>query len=145
MWLIKQTNMVEKYLHKSLCSWIHVTGNSILLNKAAIPDMTHRKWTTDEQEAWLEQRKLAFLEANQKKTAAKDFFPAVVEEFCQKWPVLPVTEQEILDAGSVELATRVKQNKYDEVNNSCTQSQGKRWLTHKHSAHQGGFPIIHES
>ena len=76
MWLIKQTNMVDKYLHKSLCGWIHVTGNSILLNKAAIPDMTCRKWTTDEQEAWLEQRKPAFLEANQKKTAAKDFFPA---------------------------------------------------------------------
>jgi len=107
--------------------------------------MTRRKWTTDEQEAWLEQRKPAFLEANQKKTAAKDFFPAVVEEFCQKWPVAPVTEQEIADAGSVELAKRVKQNKYDKVNNSCARLQGKRWLTHKHSAHQGGFPIIRES
>jgi hypothetical protein len=77
--------------------------------------MTRRKWTTDEQEGWLEQRKPAFLEANQNKTAAKDFFPTVVEEFRQKWPVAPVTEQEIIDAGSVELATREKQNKYDKV------------------------------
>jgi predicted nucleic acid-binding protein len=107
--------------------------------------MTRRKWTTDEQEEWLEQRKPAFLEANQKKTAAKDFFPTVVEEFRQKWPVPPVTEQEIADAGSVELAKRVKQNKYDKVNNSCACSQGKRWLTDEHSAHQGGFPIIRES
>ena len=107
--------------------------------------MTRWKWTTDEQEEWLEQRKPAFLEANQKKTAVKDFFPTVVEEFCQKWPVPPVKEQEIADAGSVELAKRVKQNKYDKVNNSCACSQGKRWLTDEHSAHQGGFPIICES
>ena len=106
--------------------------------------MTHQKWTTDEQEEWLEQQKPAFLKANQKKTAAQDFFPIVVEEFCQKWPVPTVTEQEIVDAGSVKLAKRVKQNKYDKVNNSCACSQGKRWLTDKHSAHQGGFPIICE-
>jgi hypothetical protein len=107
--------------------------------------MTRRKWTTDEQEEWLEQRKPAFLEANQNKTAAKDFFPTVVEEFRQKWPVPPATEQEIIDAGSVELATRAKQNKYDKVDNSCACSQGNTWLTDKNSAHQGGFPIIHDS
>lgn len=84
--------------------------------------MTRRKWTSDEQEAWLEQHKPAFLEANQNKTAAKDFFPVVIEEFRQKWPVPPVTEQEIADAGSVELAKRVKQGKYDKVDNSCAHS-----------------------
>lgn len=77
--------------------------------------MTHQKWTTDEQEAWLEQRKAAFLEANQKKTAAKDFFPIIMKEFWEKWPVSPVTPQEINDAGGVELATQVKQGKYDKV------------------------------
>jgi predicted metal-dependent hydrolase len=77
--------------------------------------MTRRKWTTDEQEAWLEQQKAAFLEANQKKTAAKDFFPIITKEFREKWLVLPVMPQEINDAGGVELATRVKQGKYDKV------------------------------
>ncbi|KIJ91185.1 hypothetical protein K443DRAFT_135548 [Laccaria amethystina LaAM-08-1] len=75
--------------------------------------MTRRKWTTDEQEAWLEQRKAAFIEANQKKTAAKDFYPIVTKEFCEKWPMPPVTQQEVDNAGSIELATRVKQGKYD--------------------------------
>jgi hypothetical protein len=78
--------------------------------------MTRRKWTTDEQEAWLEQRKAAFIEANQKKTAAKDFYPIVTKEFCEKWPMPPVTQQEVDNAGSIELATRVKQGKYDKVN-----------------------------
>ena len=80
--------------------------------------MTRRKWTTDEQEAWLEQRKSAFIEANQKKTAAKEFFPIVIKEFCEKWPVSPVTQKEIDDAGSIELATRIKQGKYDKVSTS---------------------------
>jgi len=84
--------------------------------------MTHRKWTTDEQEAWLEQRKSAYLEANQKKMAAKDFFPPVIEEFCQKWPVPPATPEEIVDAGSIELAMRVKQGKYNKVGTSQARS-----------------------
>ena len=78
--------------------------------------MTHRKWTTDEQEAWLEQQKAAFIEANQKKTAAKDFFPIITKEFREKWPMPPVTQQEVNDAGSIELATQVKQTKYEKVN-----------------------------
>jgi hypothetical protein len=67
-------------------------------------NMTRRKWTTDEQETWLEQRKAAFIEANQKKTTAKDFFPIVTKEFREKWPTPPVTQQEVDDAGSTELA-----------------------------------------
>ena len=78
--------------------------------------MTRRKWTTDEQEAWLEQRKAAFIEAKQRKTPARDFFPTVTKEFNEKWPMSPVTQQEIDEAGSIELATRAKQGKYDKVN-----------------------------
>jgi hypothetical protein len=81
--------------------------------------MTRRKWTTEEQETWLEQWKTAFLEANQKKSAAKEFFPVMTKEFREKWPVPPVTEQEIIEAGSVELATRVKVGKYDKVQINC--------------------------
>jgi hypothetical protein len=77
--------------------------------------MTRQKWTTEEQEAWLEERKPAFLLANQKKCAARNFYPDLVKEFRNKWPVPPVTQAEIDDAGSVELATRVKRDKYGKV------------------------------
>jgi hypothetical protein len=77
--------------------------------------MTRQKWTTPEQEAWLEKRKPAFLQANQKKSAGKDFFPDVTKAFREQWPVAPATQQEINDAGSIELAMKVKQGKYDKV------------------------------
>jgi len=101
--------------------------------------MTCRKWTTEEQEAWLEQRKAAFLEANQRKTASKEFFPALTKEFHEKLPVPPVTEQEIADAGSVELAMRVRQEKYDKVHTSHARPQKNERLTDIHSGRLGGF------
>lgn len=78
--------------------------------------MTRQKWTTKEQEEWLEERKSAFLEANQRRSAAKDFFPTIVKDFREKWPVMPVTQEEIQKAGSVELAERFKRERYDKVN-----------------------------
>lgn len=77
--------------------------------------MPRQRWATKEQEVWLEERNPAFLLANQKKAAAKDFFPLVVQEFRDKWPVPPVTQEEINAAGSLEVATRGKKNKYDKV------------------------------
>jgi hypothetical protein len=77
--------------------------------------MTRQKWTTKDQEAWLTKRKPAFLEAKQNKTTAKEFFPLVVQEFRDKWPVPPVTQEEIADAGSLELAIRVKKDIYDNL------------------------------
>ena len=82
--------------------------------------MTRLKLTTKDQEAWLNERKAAFLEANQKKNASKDFFPVVTKEFREKLPVPQVTEQEVKDAGSVELAMRVKQAKYDKVHSNLS-------------------------
>lgn len=78
--------------------------------------MTRQKWTTKEQEEWLEERKSAFLEANQQRSAAKDYFPTIVKDFREKWPVMPVTQEEIQKAGSVELAERFKRERYDKVN-----------------------------
>ena len=77
--------------------------------------MTRQKWTTPEQEAWLEERKPDFLLTNQTKSAAKTFYPDLVKEFRDKWPVPAVTQAEIDDAGSIELATRAKRDKYDKV------------------------------
>ena len=77
--------------------------------------MTHRKWTTDEQEEWLDERKGTFMEANQRKAAAKDFFPNVCKDFRTKWPLPSVTEGEIKEAGSADLATKRKREAWDKV------------------------------
>jgi len=74
-----------------------------------------------EQEEWLEEWKPAFLIANQQKNVAKFFFPNIVKEFHEKWPVTSVTQEEISNAGSLELAERIKREWYDKVNamSSC--------------------------
>lgn len=79
--------------------------------------MTRAKWTTDEQEAWLNSHMTAFLAANQTKSAAKVFFPNVVKEFREKWPLPPLTPEEIKDAGNAEFALRVQKSKHDKVSN----------------------------
>ena len=38
-----------------------------------------------------------------------------VKDFCEKWPVLPVTEEESTKAGSSALATKKKGDRYDRV------------------------------
>lgn len=77
--------------------------------------MTRQKWTTKEQEAYLEEHKAAFVVANQNKSVSKEFFPNVVKEFRKWWPVPEVTQHKIADAGSREFAIKVKRDKYDKV------------------------------
>jgi hypothetical protein len=77
--------------------------------------MTRQTWTTFEQREWLEARKSRFLEAKQNETTSKEFFPAVSKEFREKWPVPPATDDEVSKAGSIELASKVKREKYDKV------------------------------
>jgi hypothetical protein len=77
--------------------------------------MTHQPWTTPEQMQWLEERKEIFLEAKQKDTTSKDFFPLVCKEFREKWPVAPVTEYKTSKAGSTDLAMKAKRESYDKV------------------------------
>ena len=77
--------------------------------------MTCATWATEEQHNWLEAWKAQFIEANQKKVAAKEFFPDVVREFRKNWPVPLISQEEIEVAGSVEQATKNKHNKYDKV------------------------------
>jgi hypothetical protein len=91
--------------------------------------MTRHAWTTDDQKAWLEQKRAAFIEAKQKGTAAmKEFYLGAFIEFREKWPMVPATQEEITAAGSVELATKIKREKYDKV---CrTLSIMKRRLTY---------------
>ena len=77
--------------------------------------MTCSKWTTKDQEAWLEEQNPAFVVANQKWCTVKEFFPVLTNEFRNKWPVSEVTEKEIKHAGSLEKAIRIKKDKYDKV------------------------------
>ena len=78
--------------------------------------MPRQTWVTNDQKEWLEPQKAAFIEAKQKSpTSLKEFFQGVYKEFREKWPVPAVTESEITAAGSVELATKDKRDKYDKV------------------------------
>jgi predicted metal-dependent hydrolase len=77
--------------------------------------MTRQTWTTSEQKEWLEARKEGFLEAKQKDTTSKEFFPVLTKEFREKWPVPPVTNDEISNAGSADLAMKIKRDNYDKV------------------------------
>lgn len=77
--------------------------------------MTRQTWTTPEQWKWLERQKSRFFDAKQKETTSKGFFPQVSKDFREKWPVPPVTEDEISTAGSAELAMKNKRDKYDKV------------------------------
>ena len=77
--------------------------------------MTRAPWTDEEQHTWLEAHKAQFIEANQRRAAAKEFFPNIIKEFWEKWPVSAPSQEEINEAGSVELATKNKRDKYDKV------------------------------
>lgn len=103
--------------------------------------MTRAKWTTKDQEAWLEERKPAFLAANQKKCAAKEYFPLITKEFRKKWPVPSATQNEIEAAGSLESTTRAKINKYDRVSSLCNKEWGRN--SQIYSVHVPGFITTH--
>ena len=78
--------------------------------------MTRSPWTSNDQKEWLESRKMEYLAANINKTATKEFFPTVFKEFREKWPVPPVTQEELNEVeGSIELANKKKREKYDKV------------------------------
>jgi len=103
--------------------------------------MTRQTWTTNDQKEWLEARKTAFLEAKQKELTSKEFFPLVMQEFREKWPVPAATEDEITFAGSVELATKVKRDKYDKA---CPDYCERKDITNlQHSACESGFTTVH--
>lgn len=79
-------------------------------------NMTCHSWTTDNQREWLEAKKSTFIDTKQKgNTALKEFYQDVFREFCEQWPMLPITADEISAAGSTELATKVKCDSYDKV------------------------------
>jgi len=77
--------------------------------------MTCTLWANKDQLNWLEPHKAQFIEVNQRKAAFKEFFSDVVKDFCKKWPVSPVTPEEVKEVGSEESATKNKCDRYDKV------------------------------
>lgn len=69
--------------------------------------MTRRKWTTTNQEEWLNSRLAEFSDAQASKTT-KEFFPAVLKAWRDAWPTPDPTLEEITQAGNQEKATRKK-------------------------------------
>ena len=77
--------------------------------------MPRRKWTTPEQEEWLKDRLATFIDAQVNKSTTSTFFPEVIRDWREKWPISEPTAEEIANATSPEVATKKKQNKDEEV------------------------------
>jgi len=77
--------------------------------------MTHRKWTSDDQEEWLKARLSLFTEAQAQKTTTSEFFPKVLTEWRKAWPVPEPTADEIAQAKNVEDAIKKKRTRDDDV------------------------------
>lgn len=77
--------------------------------------MTRRQWTTPEQSDWLKQHLAAFIDSQASKTTVKEFFPQVIKEWRELWPLAEPTGDEITKAKSVEEAIKKKKSKDDEV------------------------------
>lgn len=77
--------------------------------------MTRRKWTTDEQGEWLNKQLDKFTASMAKKTTSTEFFPQVLKEWHQKWPVPNTTPEEIAAAKNADDAMKKKRNKDDSV------------------------------
>jgi len=69
--------------------------------------MPHKKWTTDEQEAWFTERLPDFIAAQQDKTMNM-FYPPVYEAWFMKFPSRQPTEKEvILTKGDIPAAAAI--------------------------------------
>lgn len=77
--------------------------------------MTRRQWTMLEQSDWLKQHLAAFVDSQANKTTVKEFFPQVIKEWRERWPLAEPTPDEISKAKSVEDAIKKKKSKDDEV------------------------------
>jgi hypothetical protein len=73
--------------------------------------MGKRRWTTPDQQQWLEALIPAFVKAQDDKTTTSVFFPETHQAWQKEWPVKKPTPQEIQDAKGDEqaaLATKIK-------------------------------------
>ena len=78
--------------------------------------MGKKRWTTEEQRAWLEARVPAFIEAQEKKTASSTFFPETHKAWRELWPTPAPTEADISKWETEENARTQLRKKMAEVN-----------------------------
>ena len=83
-------------------------------------NMTRKAWTTDPQREWLERWLAAFHDAQHAKTTVSIFFPQTQQAFKKGWPVELLTEEEIVDSGSIKKATANKNKALNTVSNQLT-------------------------
>jgi hypothetical protein len=76
--------------------------------------MPRARWTTAEQFNWLEAQMPKFLQAVGR-DATSEFYKQTKKDFWEKWPLQPVTQAEIDEAGSVEKAEAPKREKTNSV------------------------------
>lgn len=77
--------------------------------------MTRRKWTTSAQGEWLQGHLEAFMAAQTTKKTTTEFFPQILKEWHQAWPVPDATPEEISKAKNAEDAMKKKRNDCDNV------------------------------
>ena len=73
--------------------------------------MTRRQWTTPEQADWLKEQLATFIDSQVNKTTTKEFFPQVIEDWRQLWPLAQPTADKIAEAKNVEDAVKKKKPK----------------------------------
>jgi hypothetical protein len=77
--------------------------------------MGKKRWTTPEQQAWLEGHVAAFVQAQQEKTTGT-FFKDTYSQWYKRWPTAAPTEDEIEDVeGNIEKACTCKHKAIDNV------------------------------
>lgn len=80
--------------------------------------MTRRKWTTDAQGNWLAGHLDTFVAALSNKTT-RDFFPKIIKDWHEAWPVPDPTPEEVAKAKNIEDAIKKKKNKEEIVSQYC--------------------------
>jgi len=77
--------------------------------------MTRKKWTTNDQLAWLKAHSEGFAEAEANNTR-KAFFERILTEWCEEYPIPNPTPEEVQQAGGHEQAITRNMKELDKVN-----------------------------
>jgi len=85
-----------------------VLAISLLIPKVGL--MTRKKWTTNDQEAWLKSRSSAFAAAESDNTR-KAFFQGILKEWVDAYPNPDPTPEQVQKAGGLEQA--IQKNVHD--------------------------------
>lgn len=77
--------------------------------------MTRRKWTTNEQEEWLQEQTKDFLAADAANNTRQAFYADILSKWLEKWPLPDLSPSEIQNAGREDEAKKEKLKWQDNV------------------------------